>query len=295
MRNCLRSARLKRNPGTMAKNPSEIKFVFFGTSDFSVGVLEALYAHSYVPSLVVATPDEPKGRGLELAPVPTKVWALAHNIPIYQPEKLRTDEVLARLKEEDADVFIVASYGKIIPESIFDLPPHQTLNVHPSRLPRLRGAAPLQYTILEEDAAGVSIMRISEKMDEGPIVVQEEVSLPEWPPHYRLLEALTAKRGGEILARILPEWCDDKIEPEEQDHALATYTKKIEKSDSDISNDSPETALRKVRAYEVWPRARKGDLIITDAHLENGELVIGRVIPPGKKEMDYKDYLRGQR
>lgn len=271
-----------------------IKFVFFGTSDFSVGVLDALYAHELVPSLIVATPDEPKGRGLEVMPVPTKVWALAHNVPVFQPEKLKDVDVAARLKDENADVYVVASYGKIIPKDIYEFPPHKTLNVHPSLLPKLRGAAPLQYTILEEDHAGVTIMRINEKMDEGPIVTQEEAEIPEWPPRYRVLEALLAKRGGELLVRILPEWVNGVIEEVEQDHTQATYTKKLAKADADITNDLPEKALRKVRAFEVWPRARKGDLIITDAHLENGELVIDRVIPPGKKGMDYKDYLRGR-
>jgi methionyl-tRNA formyltransferase len=273
----------------------KIKFVFFGTSEFSVEILESLRHSGLTPELVVATPDEPKGRGLALTPAPTKVWAHAHNIPTIEPESLKNDDVVNKLKSIDADLFIVASYGKIIPKNIFELPPHKTLNVHPSLLPDLRGAAPLQYTILERDFAAITIMLINEKMDEGAILYQEKVSLPEWPPKYRILESLLAKRSGELLADIIPKWLDGSIIPKEQDHSTATYTKKIEKKDSDITNDTPEVALRKIRAYEVWPRARKGDLIITDAHIENGELVIDRVIPPGKKEMDYRDYLRGQK
>lgn len=273
----------------------KIKFVFFGTSRFSVKVLEAMKERGYVPSLIVATPDERAGRGLTLEPVPTKIWAAVHDVPVYQPETLRDTSVQSELHREAADVFIVASYGKIIPRDIYELPNHGTLNVHPSLLPELRGAAPLQFTILEKDKAGVTIMQINEKMDEGPIVVQETVELPEWPPRYSSLETILAKRGGELLADILPKWIRGEITPLEQDHSKATYTRKIEKKDADITHDSAETALRKIRAFEVWPRARKGDLIITDAHIDKGELIIDRVIPPGKKEMEYADYLRGKR
>jgi methionyl-tRNA formyltransferase len=274
---------------------SNIKFVFFGTSEFSVGILETLKHNGLLPTLIVATSDEAKGRGMNVQPVPTKVWAEIHDISVFQPENLRTPEVFDILSEEKADVFIVASYGKIIPTNIFELPKHKTLNVHPSLLPKLRGAAPLQYTILESVTAGVTIMRINEKMDEGAIVAQEELNIPEWPPHYKTLEAVLAKHGGEMLANILPDWLEGKIEVKEQDPSSATYTKKIEKKDADITNDTPEVALRKIRAYEVWPRARKGDLIVTDAHIENSELIIDRIIPPGKKEMEYKDYLRGHK
>lgn len=273
----------------------KFKFVFFGTSDFSVGILNALKHEGLLPELIVATPDEPKGRGLVLTPVPTKVWAETHNIPVFQPVSLKNDDVIDRLKQIHADLYVVASYGKIIPKNIFELPPHKTLNVHPSLLPELRGAAPLQYTILEKDTAGITIMLINERMDEGPILVQEEITLPEWPPRYRALEELLAKRSGELLAKLIPSWIDGSITPQEQDHTKATYTKKITKPDSDITNDSPHVALRKVRAYEVWPRARNGNLIITEAHVQDGELVVDRVIPPGKKEMNYSDYLRGQK
>jgi methionyl-tRNA formyltransferase len=273
----------------------KIKFVFFGTSEFSVELLESLLHQELVPELIVATPDEPKGRGLALTPAPTKVWAHAHGIPTMEPESLKDEEILNELKKINADLFVVASYGKIIPKNIFELPPYKTINVHPSFLPDLRGAAPLQYTILERDFAAITIMLINEKMDEGSILYQEKVSIPEWPARYRVLEAMLAKRSGELLADIIPKWLSGSITPKEQDHNAATYTKKIEKRDSDITNDTPEVALRKIRAYEVWPRARMGELIITDAHIEDSKLVLDRVIPPGKKEMEYSDYLRGRK
>lgn len=277
------------------ENPHSIRFVFFGTSRFSVGVLDALKEHGFVPSLIVATPDEPQGRGLKLTPVPAKLWAGIHGIPVFQPAKLREESVAERLAMEHADIFIVASYGKIIPKTIFDMPMYKTLNVHPSLLPKLRGASPIQTAILTENETGVTIMQISEAMDEGPIVAQETVSIPEWPPRADLLENLLAKHGGDLVARILPGWVTGDITAHEQDHSQATYTKKIEKADADITHDSAELALRKVRAYAAWPRARKGDLIITEAHIENDELVPDRVIPPGKREMDYADYIRGKR
>jgi methionyl-tRNA formyltransferase len=138
-------------------------------------------------------------------------------------------------------------------------------------------------------------MRLDEKMDEGPIVAQENVDFPVWPVPYREAEAKLGTAGGTLLARILPDWVDGTVNEVPQDSSRATYTKKIKREDADITNDSPATALRKIYAYEVWPRARLGDLIITAAHIENDSLVIDRVIPPGKKEMPYADYLRGHK
>ncbi len=237
---------------------SNIDFVFFGSSKFSEYVLNTLREKGFEPKLCI---NKAKG------PLP--------EIP-------------------DADVYVVASFGKILPESLIYKPKFKTLNVHPSLLPKLRGPAPIQGAILSGEKTGVSIMRLNEKMDQGPVLAQREVEMPEDPTPYSKAEELLGKSGGELLAEVLPKWLSGEIEEVSQDDSLATYTKMIKKEDSDITNDTPEQALRKIRAYEVWPRARLGDLIVTDAHIEDGKLVLDRVIPPGKKEMVYKDYLRGK-
>jgi len=262
-------------------------FVFFGTSDFSVYVLDALFNSGLVPEAVVTFPDKPQGRNLALTPNVVKVWAQDHNVHVIEDQKA----------VPDADVYIVASYGKILPADIIYKPKAKTLNIHPSLLPRLRGPAPIQEAILHETETGVTIMRLNERMDEGPIVAQEVVPFDPptggWPLPYSQVEKILGDVGGNLVAKILNDWVSGTIKETPQDSTFATYTKKIKKEDADITNDTPEVALRKIYAYEVWPRARKGDLIITKAHIENGELVIDSVIPPGKKEMLYSDYMRG--
>jgi len=239
-----------------------ISFVFFGSSSFSTYVLKALESRGFVPAFSITSSREP--------------------LPIQ------------KLQAINADVFIVASFGKILPKEVIYMPPHKTLNVHPSLLPKLRGPAPIQGAILGEQETGVTIMRLDEKMDEGPIVAQKKVLFETWPVKYSEAEEVLGTEGGLLLADILEDWVNGKIVENPQDHPHATYTKMIKKEDSEIGNDSPEVALRKVLAYEVWPRARIGDLIVTEAHIENAHLVLDRVLPPGKKEMVYKDYLRGK-
>ncbi|MBX4189088.1 methionyl-tRNA formyltransferase [Candidatus Parcubacteria bacterium] len=263
---------------------SSISYVFFGTSTFSVYVLEELFKKNLIPMGIVTFPDKPQGRKLVLTPNPVKAWALTHNIRVFE----KRDEA------PQADVYVVASYGRILPADLIYRPKYKTLNVHPSLLPKLRGPAPIQGAILHEDKTGVTIMRIDEKMDEGPIVVQQEVTFDTWPEKYSVAERKLGEVGGKMLALVLPKWVNGELPEIEQDRAQATYTHMIEKSEADISNDSPEAALRKIKAFEVWPRARMGELIITDAHMEEGALVLDKVIPPGKKEMSYSDYLRGR-
>lgn len=269
----------------------EIRFVFFGSSNFSIEVLDTLETLGLSPVAVVTMPDRPKGRKLILTENPVKTWAKERNIKVVE----EVDGI-------KADVFIVASYGKILPEKLINTPKFKTLNVHPSLLPKLRGPAPIQGAILGENETGVSIMRLDSKMDHGPILVQRKVEFNKWPEKYSVVEKTLAEAGAKLLAETLPKWL--KNPPSElagrqnpleipQDESLATFTHMIKKEDADISNDSPEIALRKVYAYEIWPRARKSELVITKAHIEDGKFVPDRVIPPGKEEMDYKDYLNG--
>ncbi len=285
-------------------NPNTISFAFFGTSEFSVYVLDALKEKGVLPTQIITTPDQPQGRKLIVTPPPVKVWAIENKISYIQPESLKEVGLVEKLESYKCDVFIVASYGKIIPQTILDIPKYKTLNAHPSLLPKLRGASPIQTAILEENSTGITIMRLDEKMDHGPIIAQKEISAEPWPPHYTILEKKLGTECGHILAEILPEWVAGKIPEKEQNHDLATYTKKIEKTDGQISlDDDAEKNLRKIRAFEVWPNAyffakSKNDakeirVIIKDAEMIDSKLEINRVIPEGKKEMNYRDFLKG--
>lgn len=275
-------------------------WVFFGTSNFSVLILDELKNKGFTPNLIVTTEDKPKGRKLILSPSEVKIWSEKEGVDFIQPKSLKTSEVEQELKKYRADVFVVASYGKIIPQNILDIPSHKTLNVHPSLLPKLRGASPIQSAILGETETGVTIMRLDAEMDHGPIIAQQKITIVDWPPYAENLEEISAQTGAELLANVLPGWIEGKVIEKEQNHGQATYCKKINKSDGELNlNDSAEINLRKIRAYHVWPGAFFMDnnkrIIVKQAHLENNELILDKVIPEGKKEMGYNDYLNGRK
>ena len=283
----------------------KINFVFFGSSQFSVYVLDELKVHSILPELIVTTPDKPKGRKLVLTPTPVKVWAIDNKIKVIDPKTLKDEQFKKLLSKQDWDLFLVASYGKIIPKEIFEIPSNKTLNIHPSLLPKYRGASPIQSQILENaEEVGVTIMQIEETMDTGPIVMQKKVNLENWPMGRKELEEVLAIEGARIFTHILPEWLSGAIDAIMQNESKATYCKKIEKENGLINlNDNPYKNLLKIKAFEEWPTAylfterngKKTRIIITDAELENGILKILKLIPEGKKEMSYEDFLRGQK
>lgn len=285
----------------MTSSSNNLNIAFFGSPQFAVDVLEGLKEHGVLPSLIISQPDKPAGRKLIMTPPEAKIWAEANNISTFQPQTLRSPETVQALKDEGSwDLFIVAAYGKIIPQNILDIPKYGTLNVHPSLLPKLRGASPIQSAILEEHETGVTIMLMDADMDHGPILAQEKTNI-SWPPKASELEHVTAAQGARMLADIIPKFVAGKLTPQEQDHTGATFTKKIEKEDGQIDlADDPEKNFRKIQAFDLWPRTyffteRNGvkiRVVITDATLENGKLVIKKVIPEGKKEMDYKVFGR---
>lgn len=285
------------------KDTSEIKYVFFGSSRFSVLVLDEMKKAGILPIAVVTTPDKPQGRKMIVTPTEVKVWAQKRNIPVYDAEKL-DDTFADNLTKLNCDLFVVASYGKIIPAKIIDIPKHKTLNIHPSLLPKYRGASPLQSAVLDDAKdTGITIMRIDEKMDHGPIVAQEKVHIDEWPV-YEEFEEMMARVGGKLLAQTIPKWIVGNIKESEQNHDEASYTKKIIKEDGliDLSAD-PYLNFRKIQAYHVWPQAyftiehngKSMKVKVTLASFENGKLKISRVLPEGGKEMSYDDFVRGYR
>jgi methionyl-tRNA formyltransferase len=251
-------------------NP-KITFAFFGSSRFSFYVLDELEKAGFSPLLNIAS--------------------------------AREDLPMEKLRALGADVFIVASFGKILPQELLDMPRCGALNAHPSLLPALRGPAPIQGTILGKGEPGITIIKMDEKMDHGPILAQEPVAIAPWPDHYAAVEEKLGRAAGALLAKVLPEWVAGRIEAREQDHALATFVKLIKKEDGLLDLNGPaEANLRKVLAYSTWPGAyfsfkrKHGDevrVVVKDAKIEGGKFVPTRVIPAGKREMRWEEFLRG--
>ncbi len=285
----------------MANEINNIRFVFFGTSEFAVYVLDVLAENGMLPSLLITNPDRPKGRGLLLAASPVKLWALKNSIEVIQPEKL-DNEFRSALKAKNYNLFLVASYGRIIPASIFEIPRLKTLNIHPSLLPRYRGPTPIENQILaDEKKIGVTLIEIDEKVDHGSVVEQERVIPPVWPMERPQLEKLLAEAGAHLFIRILPKWIAGSITAIPQDEMLATFTQKVRKEDARINLESdPYKNFLAIMAYVGQPRAyftikKNGKslrIIITDAHFLDGKLSITKVIPEGKKEISWKEFER---
>ncbi len=280
---------------------TKLKIAFFGTPEFSAKILESLKENGFSPSLIITTPDKPKGRKLILTPPDTKIWAKKNKIDVLQPTKLKDIEFLNEIKKTDWDLFIVASYGKIIPQEILNIPKYGTINVHPSLLPRLRGASPMQSAILKEDKTGMTIMLMDAEMDHGPILMQEVLDIFNWPPNIKELENIMAKLGGKLLNKTIPLWIEGKIKPQKQNHSEATYIDKIDKKEALIDfNDNPYWNYRKIKALQnykphffIKKNEKNIRIIIKEAKFIDGELLITRVLPEGKKEMNYQDFLRG--
>lgn len=281
-------------------NSQAIPFVFFGSPEFSVVILEELLEHNLQPTLIVTAPDKPKGRGQRKQPPPVGIWARNHNIPLLQPKKI-TDEFIKNMKDKAPkggwSLFVVVAYGHILPAELIYLPEKNTLNVHPSLLPRLRGPAPIREAILSEDKTGVSIIELDEKLDHGPVVAQEPIEIEGWPPTYTVLKEELAKTGGALLAQTIPDWINEKIEVTPQDDSKATYSRKFSADDGEIDlEDNPHVNLRKIRAFTEWPKAhffKNGKrILITKAHLKEGELIIDKVKPAGSEEISYREFKK---
>lgn len=306
---------------TPHQSPQHSPLVFFGSSIMSVKVLNALLNYRMTPDVIVTVPDKPQGRKLTLTPNPTKIWAIEHNVLHLEFAKLN-NEAYERLQyptgSEKPKIFIVASYGKIIPERFLEIPEFGALNIHPSKLPELRGASPLQSTILQDrNKTAVTIIKMDKEMDHGPIIAQKEVDIAEiteWPTRYSELEVITANIGAGLIIENLDTYISGELKLQEQNHNLATFTTKISKEDGLIDpwTTNPieqRKNILKIRALETWPgtyffvdKMIKGEnkkirVIIKDAEwLENEkaghQLQIIRVIPEGGKEMIWDSFLQ---
>lgn len=197
-----------------------MKIVYMGTPDFAVPPLAALVKNGYEVAAVVTQPDKPKGRGKTLLPTPVKEEAMKHEIPVYQPLKVRDSEFVETLKELAPDMIIVAAFGQIIPKTILDMPKYGCLNIHASLLPKYRGAAPIQQAVIDgEKESGVTIMKMGVGLDTGDMISQAVVPLAEDETGGSLFDKL-AEEGAELLIRTIPSIVD----------GTAVYTKQPEES-----------------------------------------------------------------
>jgi methionyl-tRNA formyltransferase len=280
----------------MQNKKENLNFIFFGTPDVASETLEILKTNGYLPSLIITSPDKPQGRKMLITPPPVKIWSLENNIEFLQPEKLNT-EFLEEIKKYNADLFIVVAYGKILPETLINMPKLGAINIHYSLLPKYRGASPVEAAILNgEKETGVTIQQIAFKMDSGPIISQEKTDIKPTEKAQELRERLI-KIGGELLINKLPDIISQNVNPEKQDESKATYCSKIRKTDGLINfEDDAEINYNKFRAYATWPRTfffqNEKRVIITDAKLENNIFEILKVLPEGKKEINYSDFLK---
>ena len=182
-----------------------MKIVFMGTPNFAVETLEALLEAGHEVKGVVTQPDKPKGRGKSLGETPVKICAKKHDIPVFQPKKIRDKEAVKQLKNLEADIFVVAAFGQILPKEVLQMPKFGCINVHASLLPKYRGAAPIQWAILNgEKESGVTIMQMDEGLDTGDMLLKESVLLEEKETWESLHDKL-AKRGGSLCVKALEQ------------------------------------------------------------------------------------------
>lgn len=279
-------------------------FVFFGTPKFAAVILEKLIQAGFVPSAVVCNPDRPVGRKKVVTPPPVKksvmgqVSSVKSKIQVLQPEKL--DEGFKfQVSSFKSDFFVVSAYAKIIPKEFLDIPPLGTIGVHPSLLPKHRGASPIQETILRGDKeTGVTLYLLDEKVDHGPILANRKLQIAN-SDSYEILAKKLAKLGGDLLVETLPKFLAGEIKPQAQDESEATYTKKFTTEDAfvsevdldrAISGDSSGLAIsieRKIRAFDpepgVWTIRNGKRTKLLGATLENGKLILKKIQIEGKK------------
>lgn len=297
------------------------KIIYFGTAPIATPVLEALNAQPDCKVVAVCTqPDRPKGRKRKLTPSAVKVCAEKLGIPVLDPEKIST--ATDQLEELDPDIAVVFAYGQYLPESVFELPVHGSINFHPSLLPKFRGASPIQSSLLAGlTESGISVLQVSKEMDAGDVLYQHPLEFDPQDNSETLHEKF-AKLASELVPEIMEGLRSESLEPVPQSEEDATECRKISKQDGGIQwIENAATILNRIRAYQPWPGVyfplgeNKGNLKILEASVEagvgnpgtvlqtggegpliacgDGAIRLTKVQPPGKKPMDGKSFLNG--
>ena len=274
-----------------------MQVVFMGTPIFSVPTLEALLNSEFSVVGVVTQPDRPRGRGQALSYSPVKELAQSHRLPILQPDKMKQPDFLKTLADWNPDVIVVTAFGRILPKVILELPPHGCLNVHGSLLPRYRGAAPIQWAIINgESETGITTMLMDEGMDTGAILLQEPVPIGSQETAGELSVRL-AHIGGRLLIDTLRRWIAQKIKPIVQDSSKATLAPLLKKEDGNIFWDSNAIDIaNRIRGLSPWPGAFtfcqqdrltiwKGFPCLDDAEVLSGQEKPGTIVKVGKENL----------
>lgn len=294
------------------------RIVFMGTPDFAVPTLSALLDHHDIVG-VVTQPDRPAGRGGKVRQSPIKQVALEHDIPVFQPEKIRKPEAIDELKQWHADAYVVAAFGQILPQTVLDIPAFGSINVHASLLPRWRGAAPIHAAIRAGDTlTGVTIMKMDAGLDTGPMLSKIDVVISADETGQSLHDKL-ARAGAQQLIDTLPGYFDGSVQPVPQPEDGVTYAPQIKKDEGRIDWTQPATVIeRTVRAFTPWPgtfthwdgkqlkvhrgavsdgQAVPGQIVehASGAAVGTGEglFVLEEVQLEGKKRVSAEDFLRG--
>ncbi|HDY72876.1 MAG TPA: methionyl-tRNA formyltransferase [bacterium] len=300
-----------------------IKTILMGTSEFA----ETIFKRTY-PELkdkleiitIITAPDKPVGRKQEPLPSPVKKWAEENRLPVLQPQKIRDSEWIKKIQELNPDLIILCAYGQIVPKEILEIPKYGALNIHPSLLPKYRGASPVHAAILNGDKiSGVTIMLMDEEMDHGPILASTKLQITNSQTYKQLSDEL-ADLGAKLLINTLPDWVDGKIKVKTQDHSKASFCKIIKKQDGKIDWDkSAEEIERTIRAFHQWPtsytffnnkqlkvlgadtkegKIKKPSEVFTEnkelmVQTGNGILILKQIQLEGKKPMSDQDFLNG--
>lgn len=295
-----------------------MKLIFMGTPDFAVPCLERLIEAEHEIAAVFSQPDKPRGRKMILTPPEVKVCALKHGLTVYQPKSLRNDEAMELIKEIAPDCIVVAAYGKILPKAMLDLPKYGCINVHGSLLPKYRGSAPIQWSVINgEKETGVTIMQMAEGVDTGDMLYQKAIPIGIDDTAESMFEKLS-DLGGEMIVEALDLLEEGKLTPIKQDETLATHAPMLNKEIAVIDwNKSALEVHNLVRGLYSWPIAQttlhgkklkiyrtavgKGSgeagTVISTSPLTiacgEGAVVIEELQLEGKKRMDAKAFLIG--
>lgn len=301
-----------------------MKVIFMGTPDFSVGTLEALIEAGHEVVLAVTQPDKPKGRGKEMQFTPVKECALAHGIPVYQPRRVREAECVEELRKYQADVCVVVAFGQILPKEILEMTPYGCINVHASLLPKYRGAAPIQWAVINgEEVSGVTTMQMDEGLDTGDML--EKIVVPLTPDETgESLHDKLAAAGAKLCVQTLANVEKGLVKPEKQGESPTAYAKMLDKTLGNIDwTKSAVEIERLVRGLNSWPSAytmwngkmmkiweaqvkasdnvgdkAPGTVVNVEKEIffvQTGEGLLGvkSLQIPGKKRMDAGAFLRG--
>ena len=233
-----------------------MKIIFMGTPDFARGALEKIIEAGHEVLLVVTQPDKPKGRSGELQFSEVKECAVEHGLKVFQPVRIKLPENVAELKKYDADIYVVAAFGQILSQEILDIPKYGCVNIHASLLPKYRGAAPIQQSIIDgEKETGVTIMQMAAGMDTGDILIQKTIPIDENETGGGLFDKLSAL-GAELIVEALPMIERGKLTPVPQDESKATKCGKLSKDMGKIDFDKSAEDIRNlVRGLNPWPSA----------------------------------------